>query len=100
MTTAGWDISVERTRSLRSLTALTLGTADGGGRPWASRVYHAHEVYGRFYWVCFPGATRSRNIAARPEVAIVILSTRVRGRGVPRTSGVGGSRNFAAPSSP
>ena len=83
MTTAEWDISVERTRSLRPLNALTLGTADGSGRPWASSVYYAHEGYGRFYWVCSPEATRSRNIAARPRVAILILFTRVRGRATP-----------------
>jgi hypothetical protein len=48
-------------------------------------VYHAHEGYGRFYWVSSPGATHSRNVAARPEVAIVIFDSRApvgRGRGV------------------
>jgi nitroimidazol reductase NimA-like FMN-containing flavoprotein (pyridoxamine 5'-phosphate oxidase superfamily) len=85
MTTAERDISVERTRSLRPLTALTLGTADGSGRPWASPVYYAPEGYGRFYWFCSPEATRSRNIAARPGVAIVIFDSRApvgRGQGV------------------
>ena len=64
---------------------MTLGTADGSGRPWVSPVYYAHEGYGRFYWVSSPEATHSRNIAARPEVAIVIFDSRApvgRGQGV------------------
>jgi nitroimidazol reductase NimA-like FMN-containing flavoprotein (pyridoxamine 5'-phosphate oxidase superfamily) len=64
---------------------MTLGTADGSGRPWVSPVYHAHEGYERFYWVSSPEATHSRNIAARPEVAIVIFDSRApvgRGQGV------------------
>jgi nitroimidazol reductase NimA-like FMN-containing flavoprotein (pyridoxamine 5'-phosphate oxidase superfamily) len=64
---------------------MTLATADGSGRPWASPVYYAHEGYERFYWVSSPEATHSRNIAARPAVAIVIFDSRApigRGQGV------------------
>jgi nitroimidazol reductase NimA-like FMN-containing flavoprotein (pyridoxamine 5'-phosphate oxidase superfamily) len=64
---------------------MTLGTADGSGRPWVSPVYYAHEGYERFYWVSSPEATHSRNIVARPEVAIVIFDSRApvgRGQGV------------------
>jgi uncharacterized protein YhbP (UPF0306 family) len=64
---------------------MTLGTADGSGRPWVSPVYYAHEGSERFYWVSSPEATHSRNIAARPEVAIVIFDSRApvgRGQGV------------------
>ncbi len=55
---------------------MTLATADGSGRPWASPVYYAHEGCERFYWVSSPEATHSRNIAARPEVAIVVFDSR------------------------
>jgi nitroimidazol reductase NimA-like FMN-containing flavoprotein (pyridoxamine 5'-phosphate oxidase superfamily) len=64
---------------------MTLGTADGSGRPWVSPVYYAHEGSEWFYWVSSPEATHSRNIAARPEVAIVIFDSRApvgRGQGV------------------
>jgi nitroimidazol reductase NimA-like FMN-containing flavoprotein (pyridoxamine 5'-phosphate oxidase superfamily) len=64
---------------------MTLGTADGSGRPWVSPVYYAHEGYERFYWVSSPEAIHSRNIAARREVAIVIFDSRApvgRGQGV------------------
>jgi nitroimidazol reductase NimA-like FMN-containing flavoprotein (pyridoxamine 5'-phosphate oxidase superfamily) len=54
---------------------LTLGTADEVGRPWVSPVYYAHEGYAEFYWVSSPEATHSRNIASRPEIAIVIFDS-------------------------
>ena len=55
---------------------MTLGTADENGRPWVSPVYYAHDRYAEFYWVSSPEATHSRNLAARPEVSIVILDSR------------------------
>jgi nitroimidazol reductase NimA-like FMN-containing flavoprotein (pyridoxamine 5'-phosphate oxidase superfamily) len=55
---------------------LTLGTADETGRPWVSPVYYATEGYAQFYWVSSPEATHSRNLAARPEVAIVVFDSR------------------------
>jgi uncharacterized protein YhbP (UPF0306 family) len=55
---------------------MTLGTADENGRPWVSPVYYAPERYAEFYWVSSPEATHSRNLAARPEVSIVIFDSR------------------------
>ncbi len=55
---------------------MTLATANENGRPWASPVYYAHGGYAQFYWVSSPEATHSRNIAARPEVAIVVFDSR------------------------
>jgi uncharacterized protein YhbP (UPF0306 family) len=55
---------------------MTMGTADENGRPWVSPVYYAHEDYANFYWVSSPEATHSRNLAARPEVSIVIFDSR------------------------
>jgi general stress protein 26 len=55
---------------------MTLGTADENGRPWVSPVYYAHDGYAEFYWVSSPEATHSRNLAARPEVSIVIFDSR------------------------
>lgn len=61
---------------------MTLATADSDGRPWASPVWFAHRAYTDFVWVSKPGALHSRNLAARPEVGIVIFdSTVVPGEG-------------------
>jgi nitroimidazol reductase NimA-like FMN-containing flavoprotein (pyridoxamine 5'-phosphate oxidase superfamily) len=54
---------------------MTLGTADEAGRPWASPVYYAPEGYTEFHWVSAPEARHSRNLAARPEVSIVIFDS-------------------------
>lgn len=56
---------------------LTLATADRDGRPWASPVYYTPEGGTDFYWVSRPTSRHSRNIAERPEVAIVIYDTTV-----------------------
>jgi nitroimidazol reductase NimA-like FMN-containing flavoprotein (pyridoxamine 5'-phosphate oxidase superfamily) len=55
---------------------MTLSTADGEGRPWATPVWFAHA--GReFIWISRPDARHSRNLAARPELAIVIFDSTV-----------------------
>jgi uncharacterized protein YhbP (UPF0306 family) len=56
---------------------LTLATADGTGRPWASPVWYAHEDYAGFLWVSRPDTRHSRNIAARPEISMVIFDSTV-----------------------
>jgi uncharacterized protein YhbP (UPF0306 family) len=54
---------------------MTLATADENGRPWASPVWYAAEGYAHFYWVSSPEARHSRNLAARPEVGVVIFDS-------------------------
>jgi pyridoxine/pyridoxamine 5'-phosphate oxidase len=54
---------------------LTLATADENGRPWVSPVWYASEDYREFLWVSSPAARHSRNLASRPEVAIVIFDS-------------------------
>jgi pyridoxine/pyridoxamine 5'-phosphate oxidase len=56
---------------------MTLATADGDGRPWASPVWFAHHGYTDLYWVSRPDARHSRNLAVRPEVGIVIFDSTV-----------------------
>lgn len=56
---------------------LTLATADGAGRPWASPVWYANEDYASFLWVSRPHARHSRNIAARATVSAVIFDSTV-----------------------
>ena len=56
---------------------MVLGTVDDRGRPWTSPVYYAPERYRDFYWVSRPDALHSRNLAARPDVSIVIFDSSV-----------------------
>ncbi|OWA11834.1 hypothetical protein B9W62_07150 [Streptomyces sp. CS113] len=54
---------------------LVLDTADGEGRPWASPVFVAADGPHRVLWVSSPDSRHSRNIAARPEVAITVYDS-------------------------
>ena len=63
---------------------MVLGTADEAGSPWVSPVYFAVSDYTDFYWVSLPDAQHSRNLAARPEVSIVVFDS-----GVPIGTGQG-----------
>jgi hypothetical protein len=54
---------------------MTLGTAEPDGRPRVSPVYFTHAAYRDFYWVSSPDAQHSLNVAARPDVAIVIFDS-------------------------
>ena len=56
---------------------MVLGTADQSGRPWVSPVYFAVREYSDFFWVSLPDAQHSRNVAARPEVSIVVFDSQV-----------------------
>ena len=54
---------------------LTLGTTEPDHRPRLSPVYYTHDGYHDFYWVSGPDAHHSVNLAARPDVAIVIFDS-------------------------
>jgi nitroimidazol reductase NimA-like FMN-containing flavoprotein (pyridoxamine 5'-phosphate oxidase superfamily) len=56
---------------------MVLATADESGLPWASPVWYAPEEYRELFWVSSPDARHSRNLAARPELAIVIFDSTV-----------------------
>jgi hypothetical protein len=56
---------------------MVLGTADRAGHPWVSPVWFASEDYAHFHWVSSHDARHSRNVAARPEVAIAIFDSTV-----------------------
>ena len=74
------DAADERLRVLRSVIDanrfMTLATADEQGTPWASPVWFARRDERRFLWASRPTTRHSRNIAARPDVAIVIYDSR------------------------
>lgn len=54
---------------------MTLGTANADGEPWPSPVFYVADGYSTFYWVSSPQATQVRNIAARPQVGIVVFNS-------------------------
>ena len=70
--------SAEQAREILDRIAyMVLGTADADGRPWATPVYFATDGRGAFYWVSSREARHSANIAARPEVGIVVFDSTV-----------------------
>jgi len=71
------DASETARRLVEANRYMTLATADAGGRPWASPVWYAPVGDGAFLWVSDPEARHSRNIARRPEVAIVVFDSTV-----------------------
>jgi nitroimidazol reductase NimA-like FMN-containing flavoprotein (pyridoxamine 5'-phosphate oxidase superfamily) len=54
---------------------MALATADASGRPWASPVWYAPRAYRELFWASSPEAQHSRNLAERPELAIVIFDS-------------------------
>ena len=56
---------------------VVLATADADGAPWASPVWFAKEDYRELYWVSYPGARHSQNIAVRPQIAMVVFDSTV-----------------------
>jgi uncharacterized protein YhbP (UPF0306 family) len=62
-------------RIIDSFMYVTLATADAGGRPWASPVWFAAARPTQFLWASDPEARHSRNLADRPEVALVIFDS-------------------------
>jgi nitroimidazol reductase NimA-like FMN-containing flavoprotein (pyridoxamine 5'-phosphate oxidase superfamily) len=54
---------------------MALGTADEDGVPWVSPVWFAPVSYRELLWASKPGARHSRNLATRPQIAIVIYDS-------------------------
>jgi len=54
---------------------MTLSTADASGLPRVSPVWYASAEYREFFWVSSPDARHSRNLAGRPQLAIVIFDS-------------------------
>ena len=56
---------------------MTLATADAQGVPWASPVWYAPRGYSELFWISYPDGRHSRNLAGRPQLAIVIFDSTV-----------------------
>jgi pyridoxine/pyridoxamine 5'-phosphate oxidase len=71
-------ILVDTARAIIDANAyMTLATADASGRPWPTPVFFAPAGDRELIWVSRPGARHSQNIAARPDVGIVVFDSRV-----------------------
>ena len=77
MTEPSDDPATIARRILGSIMYMTLATADRDGRPWASPVWYAPASETELLWVSEPSVRHSRNLAARPEVAIVVFDSTV-----------------------
>jgi nitroimidazol reductase NimA-like FMN-containing flavoprotein (pyridoxamine 5'-phosphate oxidase superfamily) len=62
---------------LRGNSYVVLATADGDGLPWVCPVWFAMEGYQGLYWISYPGARHSHNIAVRPQIAMVVFDSTV-----------------------
>jgi len=60
---------------IESSLYMVVGTADEAGHPWVSPVWYAHDGGSTFFWVSSPDARHSRNLAARPDISIVIFNS-------------------------
>lgn len=54
---------------------LVLGTVGDDSRPWVTPLFYAPDGEQRVVWVSAPESRHSRNIAARPEVAITVFDS-------------------------
>ena len=56
---------------------MTIATVDEHGDPWATPVYFSHGDYQDMYWISSPEAKHSLNIAAHPDVSVVVFDSQV-----------------------
>ena len=73
------DLGAVARSIIESNRFMTLATADAEGLPWASPVWYAPKDPRELFWVSSPEARHSRNIAVRPQVAIVIFDSHLAG---------------------
>jgi nitroimidazol reductase NimA-like FMN-containing flavoprotein (pyridoxamine 5'-phosphate oxidase superfamily) len=71
------DFSEMARTIIESNRYMVLGTADEAGVPWVTPVWYAQSDHREFLWVSSPDRRHSRNVAARPEVSIVIFDSTV-----------------------
>ena len=56
---------------------LTLATVGPDGLPWASPVFYTPDGHSTLYWASGPETQHSRNLAHRPDAAIVVFDSTV-----------------------
>jgi uncharacterized protein YhbP (UPF0306 family) len=69
---------VERARhTLETIANAAIATVSAEGTPWNSAVYVAFDDTLTFFWSSHDTAVHSRNIAANPQVFLLIFDSRV-----------------------
>ena len=71
------DLEVMAKRILDTNRYMTIATAGKDGHPWATPVYFSPDRYRNMFWISGPDAQHSRNIAAHPEVTLVVFDSTV-----------------------
>ena len=71
------DLETMAKRILDSNRYMTIGTVGGDGHPWVTPVYFTPDRYRQMFWISDPEARHSLNIAAHPEVSIVVFDSSV-----------------------
>jgi hypothetical protein len=71
----GMDLTAIARATIDANRYMTLGTADADGLPWVSPVWFAAADHREFFWVSTPERRHSRNLAARPQLSIVIFDS-------------------------
>ena len=71
------DLEVMARRVLDGVRYMVIATVQDDGSPWVTPVYFTPHQYREMYWVSDPEAQHSRNIAARPEVSLVVFDSSV-----------------------
>ncbi|MDT0215660.1 pyridoxamine 5'-phosphate oxidase family protein [Rothia sp. ARF10] len=56
---------------------VTLGSVGRDGRPWTSPVYFAADGLADYWWVSSESSRHSANLAARPDVSLVVFDSTV-----------------------
>ena len=72
------DLAAHARSILDTIGFMVLGTADADGRPWTSPVYFAADGLRQFYWLSATDSQHSVNVAARPQVSLVVFDSTVR----------------------
>ena len=69
------DLAASVAEILDANRYMTLATTEPDGRPRVSPVYFTHDACRTLYWVSSPDAQHSKNLTARPSVAIVVYDS-------------------------
>src|SRR5215204_3537482 len=69
------DLITRARRTLERVINASLATVTPDGRPWNSPIFVAFDADVRFYWSSHLDAAHSRNIAARPDVCLVVFDS-------------------------
>lgn len=72
------DLATHARTILDTIAFLVLSTVDADGRPWTSPVYFAAGGLREFYWLSATDSQHSINVAARPQVSLIVFDSTVR----------------------